>query len=277
MMRKKSVAGILWLLSVIFTLQVKAQASQPEIKPMRLNITFEKTTNLIFPYAVKSVDKGSKDVLAQIAGGVENILQVKAAKQGFTETNLTVVTADGKLYSFLLSYTLSNPDLNIRLDNHARTLKPDALFAVSTDNDARIQDLAEQVAVKKGILNKKDKNSGMSLGLTGIYIHGDMLYFQLQLENNSQINYDISQLRFFIRDNNQAKRTAVQEQQLQPVQYAGNTRLIRGNTAQTIVVVLPKFTIPDKKHLGIQLMEQNGGRNLSMDIKNNILVKARSI
>ncbi len=276
-MRKKSVAGILWLLSVIFTLQVKAQASQPEIKPMRLNITFEKTTNLIFPYAVKSVDKGSKDVLAQIAGGVENILQVKAAKQGFTETNLTVVTADGKLYSFLLSYTLSNPDLNIRLDNHARTLKPDALFAVSTDNDARIQDLAEQVAVKKGILNKKDKNSGMSLGLTGIYIHGDMLYFQLQLENNSQINYDISQLRFFIRDNNQAKRTAVQEQQLQPVQYAGNTRLIRGNTAQTIVVVLPKFTIPDKKHLGIQLMEQNGGRNLSMDIKNNILVKARSI
>lgn len=276
MMKKISVAGLTWLLAVIFTLNVRAQGAQP-IQTMRLHITYDKTTNLIFPYAVKSVDKGSRDILAQIAGGVENILQVKAGRQGFAETNLTVVTADGKLYSFLLDYALTNPDLIVRLEGQPHTLKPDALFAVATDNDARIQDLAEQVAVKKPLIDKSDKNSDVSLALTGIYIHSDMLYFQLRLENNSLIDYDISQLRFFIRDNSQAKRTAVQEQALEPVQFSGNTRLIRGNTAQTVVVVLPKFTIPDKKYLGIQLMEQNGGRSLSLKIKNKVLVKARSI
>lgn len=46
---------------------------------------------------LKSVDRGSKDVLAQKAKGVESILQVKAAKTNFDETNLTVINADGKL------------------------------------------------------------------------------------------------------------------------------------------------------------------------------------
>lgn len=277
MMSKKSVAGIMWLLAVIFTLNVKAQGPQPGAANTRLNITYDKTTNLIFPYAIKSVDKGSKDILAQIAGGVENILQVKAGKQGFAETNLTVVTADGKLYSFLLDYTLSNPDLIVRLEGRPQTLKPDALFAVASDNDARIQDLAEQVAVKKAVLKKKDKESDVAIILTGIYIRNDMLYFQLHLENNSLIDYDISQFRFAIRDKSQAKRTAVQEQTLEPVQLTGNTRLIRGRSAQNVVVVVPKFTIPDKKYLGIQLMEKNGGRSLSLKIKNKVLVKARSI
>src|SRR5215210_567712 len=78
------------------------------IEPYPLKITFNKTTNLIFPYAIKSVDRGSEDVLAQKAKGVENILLVKAGRENFSETNLTVITADGKLYSFILGY-INNP------------------------------------------------------------------------------------------------------------------------------------------------------------------------
>jgi hypothetical protein len=48
------------------------------IEPYPLWVTLNKTTNLIFPYAIKSVDRGSRDVLAQKAKGVENILLVKA-------------------------------------------------------------------------------------------------------------------------------------------------------------------------------------------------------
>lgn len=78
------------------------------IEPYPLKITLNKTTNLIFPYAIKSVDRGSADVLAQKAKGVENILLVKANRENFSETNLSVITADGKLYSFILDY-MSNP------------------------------------------------------------------------------------------------------------------------------------------------------------------------
>lgn len=262
------------LLSVHF--QSGAQTGGPSvIQPQLLAVTFAKTTNLIFPYAIKSVDKGSRDLLAQVAWGVENILQVKAAKQGFAETNLTVVTGDGKLYSFVVSYTDHPTLLNFKLDGSIHTIRPDALFAANSDNEAKVHDLAEQIALKKPILKRhKDKRYDMMLALSGIYIREDRLYLQLGMENNSQVNYDISRLRFYIRDKDQAKRTAAQEQELQPVQFAGNTETIRGNSTQVVVAVLPKFTIPDKKYLYIELMEKDGGRNLKLKITNKVLVDA---
>ncbi|MBO9587038.1 MAG: DUF4138 domain-containing protein, partial [Flavobacterium sp.] len=69
-----------------------------------LQVGFSKTTSIVFPYAIKSIDKGSADVLVQKAKGVENILLVKAAKQHFIQTNLTAVTADSRLYVFVLNY-----------------------------------------------------------------------------------------------------------------------------------------------------------------------------
>ncbi|XHR94313.1 conjugative transposon protein TraN [Mucilaginibacter sp. UC70_90] len=261
---------------ILLLLNFKVRAQNPSvIQPQRLAVTFSKTTNLIFPYPIKSVDKGSRDLLAQVAGGVENILQVKAAKQGFAETNLTVVTGDGRLYSFLVDYADNPALLNIRLDDNIHSLQPDALFELNSDNEARVHDLAEQILLKKPLLKgPEDEASDIRMALSGIYIREDRLYLQLALENNSQINYDISQLRFYIRDKSQAKRTAVQEQELQPLQYAGNTEVIRGNSAQSIVAVLPKFTIPDKKLLYIGLMEKNGGRQLRLEIKNKVLMGA---
>jgi len=38
----------------------------------------------------------------------------------------------------------------------------------------------------------------------------------------------------------------------------------------------PKFTIPDKKYLFIQIMEKNGGRHLQLRVHNRTIVKARS-
>ncbi|MBN8788977.1 MAG: DUF4138 domain-containing protein, partial [Terrimonas sp.] len=40
---------------------------------------------------------------------------------------------------------------------------------------------------------------------------------------------------------------------------------------------VPKFTIPDKKKCIIQLMEKNGGRNISLKINNSRIIKAKLI
>src|SRR3954454_18344150 len=74
------------------------------IEPYPLEITFNKTTNIVFPFAIKSVDRGSANILVQKAGSVDTILQVKAGKEDFPETNLSVITTDGTLYSFLVHY-----------------------------------------------------------------------------------------------------------------------------------------------------------------------------
>ena len=63
-----------FLLTIIISAQaqesINANTEIKAIAPYPLTITCSKTTNIIFPYAIISVDRGSKDVLAQKAGGV---------------------------------------------------------------------------------------------------------------------------------------------------------------------------------------------------------------
>lgn len=220
-----------------------------------LSIGTNKVTSLVFPLMIKSVDRGTKDVLVQKVRGVENVLEVKAAKENFTETNMTVITADGKLYSFLVNYS-DNPSLNIQIEN-----KPSIFEKIA--------------AQKKSVRGIRDTKYEMLLRLKGIYIDNDILYYQLELKNYSNLSYDIELLRFFIKDKRQGKRTASQELEQTPLYVYGNTGSVPGQSKVIIVVALPRFTIPDKKLMVVQLMEKNGGRHLSLKVNNHKLVKAK--
>lgn len=237
-----------------------------------LQIAYSKTTSIVFPYAIKSVDKGSQDILMQKAKGVENILLLKAAKQNFTQTNITVVTSDSRLYVFVLNYDEVCPDLNIKADNSA-IVNNDILFSLDNENQKKIEQYSKLALFKKKkISGLKSSRFDINLSVNGIFIHQDVLYFRLVLGNTSKINYDIDQLRFFIRDQRKSKRTASQEIEILPLFSTSNSMLIPDKSEVNLVYALSKFTIPEKKYLTIQLIEKNGGRQLEIDIKNNDLI-----
>jgi conjugative transposon TraN protein len=275
---KKKCAAMMMCVIMLITLATKAQNLVTEVKakviPMALDITNRKTTNLIFPYSIKSVDRGSREVLVQLAKGVENILQVKAASDSLRETNLTVVCSDGTLYSFIVRY-LANPLLLNLSFGRVIQQTAQALFAPNENNDAKIYDLAAQLTTKKPrISNIKDNVDQIMFRCGGIYIKDDIFYFQLFLENSSNITYTIDQLRFSTRDQKQPKRTASQEVPLEPLYISGNATQINSTSRQAIVVAMPKFTIPDQKILMVHLMEKDGGRHLRIRIPNNQLISA---
>lgn len=278
-MKKISAVMVGGLLHVLLSVQLYAQSNaEPNvtvIKPYILPITFYKTTNLVFPYAIKSVDRGSKDVLVQKAKEVENILQVKAAKPGFEQTNLTVITADGKLYSYILNYVDTPNVLNFRFNNIAQ-IYPEAFFSNVSINEAQVQADADSIALAKETIHGiKDGSYGMNMKVSGLYIKGDVLFCRLTLQNHTNINYGIDQLRFYIRDQKKSKRTATQELEIPPLYVKGDTSVIVGQTKNVFVCALPKFTIPDKKYLVIELMEKSGGRHLKIHVLNKTIVRAR--
>jgi conjugative transposon TraN protein len=165
-----------------------------------LQIGFSKTTSIIFPYTIKSIDKGSAEVLVQKAKGVENILLVKAAKQHFFQTNLTVVTSDGKLYVFVLNYDDSCPDLNFKAEN-AVAASRDVLFSLENENQKRTEQCAwSAYSKKKKISGLKKSKYQIKLEVNGIFIQQNVLYLRVVFENKSKINYDIDQFSFLIRD-----------------------------------------------------------------------------
>ncbi|HWW43124.1 conjugative transposon protein TraN [Pedobacter sp.] len=277
----KKISVVVTVCLMLLTGHLFAQNTNIEITdqqtPMVMWISTNKTTNFVFPYAIKSVDKGSKEVLVQKANDVENVLQVKAAKPGFVETNLTVITSDGQLYSFTLKYADQPPVMNIRFDAK-RVEKPAVLFSAKNDNEVAVNRTADIVATKERMINnRKDSKFSIAIRLGGLYIENDVFYFQIELENHSNINYTIDQLRFFIHDLKKSKRTASQEIELTPVQVVGNNKVINANSKQIVVVAIPKFTIPDQKELVIQLLEAQGGRHLLINLKNNQLVASKHL
>lgn len=269
--------------------QVSAETFRSSvIQSYKLFITTNKTTNLVFPYAIKSADRGSSDIIAQKVKDVENILQVKAGTKDFPETNLTVITTDGKLYSFMVDYSAEPTNLNIRFytdtingkrDKGNAVTEPQVSFTDVKENTADVQHTAEMIVKNKtrAIRGIKDKKYSILLRLFRIYVKENALYYQVQVKNTSNINYDIDMIRFFIRDEKQAKRTAIQEIEMIPVYTAGNTGVIKAHAKNMFVFAFEKYTIPDVKYFVCEVREKNGGRNLSIKVHNSQIIRAHMI
>ncbi|MDV3630053.1 conjugative transposon protein TraN, partial [Elizabethkingia anophelis] len=61
---------------------------------------------MIFPSKIRYVDLGSEYLIASKAEGLDNVLRIKASVRNFeSETNLSVITEDGKFYNFDVFYS----------------------------------------------------------------------------------------------------------------------------------------------------------------------------
>ncbi|HZW65466.1 MAG TPA: conjugative transposon protein TraN [Hanamia sp.] len=276
-MKKISAMGMgLFLLITIF--KAKAQTNTiwqiKAIEPYHVAVSFFKTTNIIFPYSIISVDIGSRDVLAQKAKGVENILQIKAAKESFPQTNISIITADGTLTSFILDYAEQPSVLSLSLIPEEK--KNSSCILSETFNEAEVQKYAKLASVSKEKISRiKDKRFGICMKLNGLFIHDNIMYLRMSIANKTNINYNIDQLRFYIRDQKKTKRTATQEIEINPLYVKDDTAVIVGQTERVFVYAVPKFTIPDKKYLVIELIEKNGGRHLKIKVRNKTIVQAK--
>ena len=268
-----------WLMGSILALCTIEVEAQPDNHVQSIEVTFNKTSSLVFPTVIKSVDRGSRDVLAQKAKGVENVLQLKAARLGFTETNLTVITADGRIHHFTVNYSKEPVAQVVNIgDDESATDNPQKLIFQSMMTESELEKYATQIVnAKRSIRFFRESKHKIGLSLNGIYIRDNIIFYHFQISNSSNINYDIDFLRFYVQDKAKVKRTASQEVDMKPVYVYGDDQQIAANTVQDIVYALEKFTIPDAKRLHIEVFEKNGGRNLELSIRNKTIVNAKLI
>ena len=261
-------------------------ANQATIVPQRLEVCLQKTTNLIFPAPIKSVDRGSNDVLVQKPTGVENVLKVKAGRQYFPETNLTVITADGQFYSFTVEYT-NNPSqlvLQIRPGYSSINTYPvqktetPAMFTNTANNESLIKSLEAQASItKRNIKHVQDKTYEMKAAVRGLYTSRDMFFYKVILTNESNIDYNVEAIRFIIEDKKKIKRTSSQEIPVDPISIVGDYRTISAHKEGMVIITVPKQTIAKDKRLLVEVVEKGGGRNMICTLNNKVLLKAKSI
>jgi conjugative transposon TraN protein len=253
-----------------------AQVNSIDDNTKIIDITVNKTTSIVFGSNIVDGDKGSREVLVRRAKGVNNILQLKAGRPRFPETNLTVITADGKLHHFFVRYADHPSGFTFEVDNQTNDALPLNFQSELTDDEmSRYSESIVASGANKSL--NRDAKFDMRLSLQGIYIAGNIMFYHLQISNKSNIAYHPDVLRFFIKDKKKAKRTASQEIAEQLIYVHGSSQVINGKSTVDLVYAIPKFTIPDAKLLNIELMEHLGGRHLKLEIKNKLIVKAKAV
>ncbi|MFR1249278.1 MAG: conjugative transposon protein TraN [Christensenellales bacterium] len=279
-----------WLAAVCSVLSASALCGQEfrgisfsgqTITPYRIEVAFSKTTHILFPASVLYVDLGSTDIIAGKAAGVENVVRVKATKQGFEdETNFSVITSDGHFYSFDVVYSEQPRLLSIDMAvldtaNRNRTvIQLRELDGEAPENVDRIMEAIyrdERSDIRSvGCFRFRVQSS-----LKGVYVYGDLMFFHLAVRNMSDIPFDVDFIRFKIVDRKVSKRTAAQEIYLDPLRVFGRIDRVETRSSEHGVYAFTKITIPDDKKLVVEIYEKGGERHQRFDVENRCLASAR--
>lgn len=264
---------------------IKAPLNLGKIEPYQMQVTYDKTTHLIFPTAIRYVDLGSEYLIAGKAEDAENVLRVKASVKDFeTETNFAVITNDGRFYSFNVYYSAYPEALSYDLLTMQKAVDKengnDVLFEELGNNSPSLSGLLLETIYKKDqriVKHIGAKSFGIQFILKGIYIHNGKYYFHTELRNRTNVPFGIDFINFKVVDKKVAKRTVVQERPMIPLRTYKPLNEIGGKAIEQNVFLLDQFTIADDKVLLIEIFEKNGGRHQTLQVENSDLIKARLI
>ena len=258
------------------------------VLPYGLDVTFDKTVHLIFPAPIRYVDLGSNNLIAGKAEDAENVLRVKAAVKDFeTETNMSVICEDGSFYAFNVKYADEPEKLSVEMKDFLSTTegrlpsnRADIYFKELGNESPVLVKLMMQTIYQNNRRTVKHigtQQFGMRFLLRGLYAHNGLLYFHTRMENSTDMPYSVDFITFKVVDKKVAKRTAIQEQVLQPLRAYHQVMQVKGKDSEHSVFVLEQFALSEDKQLEVTLYERNGGRTLSFYVWQEDLLLAKKI
>lgn len=248
--------------------------SNAEVTPYEVELTQNKTTHILFPSSIEYVDLGSSEIIASKVEATSNVLRLKTIKEDITATNFTVITNDGKYYSFNTSYNEDPIQLSYdltRFEKQVNKQKSEVLFKDLGSTSPSLADLFMKAIIKKNKkeLNIKSKSYGVEARLKSIYTQDDKLYFHISVNNKSNLPYTVDYVSFKIKDKRTTKRTTVQEVSLKPIRSYNDIQTINSQSKLDNVFMLDQFTLSDKKMILIEISEKNGIRKQKLTVEKN--------
>jgi conjugative transposon TraN protein len=281
----KGLCGLVIFLIFIFQ-HLCAQESLKEgqiisqLEPSKIEVTYYKTSHLLFPSPICYVDLGSEYIMADKVKGAENILRVKASVQDFKETtNFSVITQDGHFYNFDVYYSSYPELLNYNIGkaftpHHSNEVQ---FKELENSSASRIEDVFRNIYIMNRDLDSgiRFKNYGIKYFLKGLYIDNGKYFFHTEIENQSNVSFDIDYVNFIVTDKNSSKRNVVQQTEKLIVREYKTFKTVQETSQKSNVYALEKFTMAPDEVLLINVYEKNGARHLVLKVNNKDLIRAQ--
>lgn len=114
------------------------------------------------------------------------------------------------------------------------------------------------------------KYDDVFLWLENVFYENNEIYLQFRLENKAHMAYDVNFLKFSIASNYKNSPNSIDKKHEPLFRYKVPKR-VEGNSENYFMVVFDKFTLDRKKVLMVNVDEEKGNRNLSLDIDHSVI------
>ena len=120
---------------------------------------------------------------------------------------------------------------------------------------------------------REEKNLKLNVQLNNVYVMSDYIFLDMTFKNNSNLSYEIEDLKFSIEDKKIYKATNNQSIDMTPLFQLNPQKHFRKNFRN--IYVFKKFTYPNSKVMMIRLIEEQlSGRTIEMKVNYSEILKA---
>ena len=191
--------------------------------------------------------------------------------------NIGVITVVGQ--SFIAQYKViyrNSENLNTVTNIH---IQPENMQPIEFDkmvfSNLELRKFAMDIIQKKSEEHpiREEKNLKLNVQLNNVYVMSDYIFLDMTFKNNSNLSYDIEDLKFSIEDKKIYKATNNQSIEMTPIFQLNPQKHFRKNFRN--IYVFKKFTFPNSKVMMIRLIEEQlSGRTIEMKINYSDILKA---
>ncbi|WP_181308812.1 conjugative transposon protein TraN [Rufibacter sp. XAAS-G3-1] len=230
------------------------------------------TTHIVSPEPIKYVDISTDDIAGDIP--VDNIFRIKPKKAN-PKTGMVTIVGERFMVQYKLLYTESaTANYEVRID----PTQVDEFLNPSVSMSLLDMDKFSMMAVqnKPRVNAVSTRNQKMSITLNNIYTIGDYFFVDVSMRNETNIKYEIDQIKFKIEDKKVVKATNFQQIEIEPVRQLYNIKSFQKKYRN--VFVFKRFTFPDEKVFNIEIAEsQISGRTISLKIDYSDVLNADTL
>jgi conjugative transposon TraN protein len=229
------------------------------------------STHFIMEDAVKYSDISNPSVVGDIP--IKNVLRIKPLTDTTGILGYVTIATERQLIQFEMVYTrdIQKACKQYTVKQAQAFQHPDVKLS-----EKEMRSLSETILKKESKHKRTIEKNKITLMLNNVYVVNDHYFFDITIQNHSNIAFAIDQIRFKIEDEKVSKATNFQQIETTPkYQYNHGTDFTK---SYRNVFVFDKFTFPNDKILTIELAEkQVSGRAEVLKIKYKDILTAETL
>jgi hypothetical protein len=270
----------LLLISIFLSITALTKAQTP-ITLDTIYANDQKNVALFFPEPIRQGITGSDNFVFTYNREKEQFFGLLQAKPG-KESNLLVVNRNGSVFSYIVKYKKQLDRLNYFIPK-SKSIGNEKPIDVDSTTVVKLKNTIDNrtfhynkfcsylIDRKQRIGRIKKRNEGIVISVENIVFDKEELYFVIQIENKSTLDYDLNFLKLSVETRQKGKKISLQRLYQEPIFKYNLPSKVAENETIRLVYVLSKFSISNDRTTVLELNEKNGERNLKLKISHRFI------